>query len=376
MKTVAILASTVVFVSGCSLISGVTGGPSKTSSSPTSHAPGAAKDDGDGTAGAASDGRPTVAGATPGTEAKLAKLLEADARYSASTVQGAGSPLCQARGGYTALSIWNVDFHANAAREGNLDCFVINEQSAFSKPATFSGLRDFQDHGMISKPAFAVVTKPGTVWATVQMGGFWAAEFGDTIRLLEAPNCKKGEGMDSDFLIRHLDAFCDLTTVKFDVLTKDVASAKAVKLEEEKKAFVERAIAAAKQRGEAVAKAEAEALQKVKFPAAVGSDGAAVQAVKDHIASTKTGIEPGSIKKTAMTATWATTKSPIGLVMHRTAEVTVGFARTDAYAIDPNKKCAIASFDVKEEWDGGKFEKPYATGAVTGWTNILCDRLK
>lgn len=373
MKTFAILASTVVFVSGCSLISGVTGGPSKSSSSPAGRAA-SAKDDGDGAASSgagssASDGRPTAASATPGTEANLAKLLAADARYSASTVQGAGSPLCQSRGGYTALNIWNVDTR-------NLDCFVINDQSAFSRPEKFSGLRDFQDHGMISKPALAVPTKPGTVWATVQNGGFWAAEFGDTIRLLEAPNCKKGEGMDSDFLIRHLDAFCDLTSVRFDVLTKDVASAKAVKLEDERKAFIDRAIAAAKQRGEAVAKAEAEALQKVKFPAAVGSDAAVVQAVKDHISSTKTGIEPTSIKKAAMTGTWSTTKSPIGLVMYRTAEVTVGFARTDAYAIDPNKKCAIASFDVKEEWDGGKFEKPYATGAVTGWTNILCDRLK
>lgn len=370
MKTFAILASTVVFVSGCSMISGVTGGSSKPSSSPTG-APTSAKGDDDGASSGSekSDGRPTAASATPGTEANLAKLLAGDARYSASTVQGAGSPLCQSRGGFTPLSIWNVD-----AR--NLDCFVINDQKAFSRPEKFGGLRDFQDHGMISKPAFAMVTKPGSVWATVQNGGFWAAEFGDTIRLLEAPDCKKGAGMDSDFLIRHLDAFCDLTTVKFDVLTKDVASAKAVKLEEERKAFIERAIGAAKQRGEAVAKAEAEALQKVRFPAAVGSDAAVVQAVKDHIASTKTGIEPTAVKKAAMTGSWTTTKSPIGLVMHRTAEVTVGFARTDAYSIDANKKCAIATFDVKEEWDGGKFEKPYASGAVTGWTNILCDRLK
>jgi hypothetical protein len=311
-----------------------------------------------------------VVAATPATVARLAKMFGKDARYSASSVQGAGSPLCATHDDYTALPIWNVDSRT-------LDCVIMNEEIARSKPETFSNAREFDDHHMYSTPEAAMANEPGETFATVQNGKFWAAESSVTgVRLLEAPKCKKGEGLESTFVIRHLDVFCDFATSRFDVLTPSEASAKGVKLADEKKAFIVKALAAAKARGAADEKAEVEELQTVKFPPSTGADPASVKAVKAHLAATKTDIEPRSVKKVALTSSWDVTKSILGLVLYRTADVTVGFARTDVYSIDANSKCAIATFEVKQEYAHGKYSAPVATGAVSKWTNILCDRLK
>jgi hypothetical protein len=211
-------------------------------------------------------------------------------------------------------------------------------------------------------------------------GTFFAIDESDELQVLAIPCDEKAKGIDGDFVVAHFDAFCDAKKgATFDVFTVDAAKAKTIKLGEAKEKLLAKALVAAKEKGEAMSKADAEKLKGVKFPAAVGVDdsAAAIQATKDHIAAKKKNeIDPAQIKKTAVTSTWNVTKTSKGFLISRIVDVTVGFARTDAYAIDPNKKCAMATFEIKEEYEGSKWGAPYATGMATGWTNISCDRLK
>lgn len=326
------------------------------------------------------------AGSTPdlgAIEANLARLLGADTLYSASAVQGTPSPLCPVVSERAAVSLLELD-----ASKRTLECYLFPTDGRDKDAATYTSLRDYQDHGNIHHAVVWALPgkksdKPHVSINAVGSGGgkvFNVIEVGDQISILFVKLDEQAAELDRDFVLQYADKFIDLSKASFDVLVTDPAKAKPIRLADEKQRLITRAQAALEQQREAKAKADAAALAKVRFPAAIkDQDGArAVAAARAYIeSSNKSGIDPTSIKKIAMTSRWTVTKSRIGLILHRTADVSVGFARTDAYAADPNKQCAFVTLEVKAEYDGASaYEEPIATGMATKWTNIACDRLK
>ncbi len=310
--------------------------------------------------------------AVTAAEKKLTSLFPKETHYSAASVQGKGSPLCPTPAGAKALSVWLIDV------PGNLDCFAMSEHASHANFEAWKSLRDPQDNGMLSKPKAVALSKGGALFANITNGTFWAFEYVNGVARLFESECAKGASVESGVALRQVEQICDLTKTKFDVVMKDAAAAKAVNLEGEESRFKARAVEFAKARGAASERRDLEAMEKVKFPAAVGNDAKVTEAVRRYIAENrkKTDIDATKIKRLAQTEDWRVVKSPIGMIMHRKAGVTVGFERSDAYAGDPNKKCVFATFEVQEDHDGATFAKPFATGMASSWTTIPCARLK
>lgn len=320
------------------------------------------------------------AGAQASTiEQNLVRQLGAEAVFSASAVQGTPSPLCDV-GDQVGVTVLELD------AQRRLDCFAFRKGDL--RPASFVSLRDYQDHGAIHRARVPAVPGPEKpVHVNVQTnGGTTALQIvtqGEQLVIALVPLTEKAKGLDNGFVLAWADALqlLDTANAKVDVLVKDAAKAKTVDLAAEKARVLAAGLAELPRLRAEKAKADAEALEKVRFPVAVaGADAArAAKSLQAYLEKeSKAGIAAASVKKTALTSEWKVAKSPLGFVMSRSADVTVGFARTDAYAIDPNSQCAFATFEVKSEFDprANAYEAPAATGLASGWTNIRCDRLR
>lgn len=313
-------------------------------------------------------------------EKNLAAKLGAEALYSASAARGVTSPLCDVIVDRSAVGVLGVS-------RGRLDCFHFRRDE--TQAATVDSIREYQDRGNIHHSVVGWLPGPETsVHVTVKETGSLGPKLqivtqGEHLAIAIVPLTDKAKGLDDDFVLTWADQLqlVDASQAQVDVLVKDPEKAKAIDLAAEKARIIAIGLAEIPRLRAEEAKADAAALEKVRFPPVVESPDAALaaKALKAHLeADTKVGIDPKSVKKLALTSKWVVEKNLLGFVMSRSADVTVGFARTDAYAIDPNKKCAFATFTVKSEYDpqSNTYEDPAATGAATGWTHIRCERLR
>jgi len=312
-------------------------------------------------------------------EHNLLRLLGNEAVFSASEMQGAPSPLCAVPEGRVGVPILDLDLD-----RGTLDCFAFATGS-FKTAASTESLREFQDEGWIHASTISgvPVKKTEGVFANVVNSPhgkqLQVIDRGDQVSILLAQLDERAENVDPSFVLQHFDKYIDLSHAEFDVLARDATAAHSVKLADEKQQMLAKASAKLAELAEAKAKADAAALLKVKFPAAISDkDGArAATSLRAYIEHDRgVGIDPKAIKRVAMTSRWYVKKSELGLILRRVAEVTVGFERTDVYAMDPNKKCAMATFLVAEEYDGTGWEPPAPNGAASGWTDIACPAIR
>jgi hypothetical protein len=267
-----------------------------------------------------------------------------------------------------------------------IDCYMFRNDGD-QDAASYKNLRDYQDRGNIAHAVVWALPTKSKLHVSINpvgVGGrgkvFNVIDIGDQISILFVELDENAASLDRNFVLQYADKYIDLSKASVDVLVTDPTKAKTVPLAEEKQRLLAKAQAALKERREVKSKADAAALAKVRFPAAVPDQDAARAAAAARAfikSSSSSDIDPKSVKKVAMTSGWSVTKSRLGLILYRTADVSVGFARTDAYATDPNKKCAFVTFEVKAQYDGhSAYEAPVATGMASKWTNIACDQLE
>ncbi|NUP08732.1 MAG: hypothetical protein HOW73_22010 [Polyangiaceae bacterium] len=302
----------------------------------------------------------------------LVKLLGSEARYSASSLQTGESPMCPVINDRSAVSVVSVD------KDRDLDCFMLTEIDKKASPKGYASIREFQDHHALQRAIVSLPSKKHDgVFVRVSNKTLFAVAEAEDLRILAIPCKDETKDLDSDFVLGHIDTLCDPSRAQFDVFASDKKAATSLSLADGKTKLIEGALAAAKARAEIVAKEDAEALKKARFPAIVSVDGGAgaVDAVKSHVGKPESKIQASAIKRAVVTSQWRVEKDLAGRPVKRTVDVTVGFARTDAYAADPNKKCAFVTYEAEQKHNGTAWGVVYASGFATKWTHIPCEKL-
>ncbi len=368
------LATALLAGSGCSLVNRVAPGMAPTSSSgaaaskPTAGPAAANSAVSSSDSNAATSTPPSATAGLAAFEQKFAALLKDEARYSAATAQGKPT-VCQAQAGRLVATLWAVETNSRGVE---LTCFPLKPSDA-SNTGYWSGIRDVQDHGALGTVIDDIKVEADGYAITVQHGGVFAVQPGPRVTVAFFPLVGKAEGSHGD-VFAGFDTAVDRSKAIVDVLTSDVASAKTVSLDTERTDILAKAEAAIKARGAAYLAKEAAALAKVNFPKAARTDAALVKLVHDYLQTqqAKTGIDPALVKKIIVTSSdWSIRKNEYGLILGKTADVTVGFARE-------NKSCAFSTLVVQRDYAGGGTysAQSYLNGFQSGFEKILCERIK
>jgi len=361
---------------GCSMVKRVPGlsssGPSAkptTASAPASSGPAATATPASTTSNTTSTpAPPSAAAGIAAFEQQFAALLKEEARFSAATAQGEPT-VCQAQAGRLVPTLWAVETN-NRGLE--LTCFPLKPSDA-SNTGSWRGIRDVQDHGALGTVIDDIKVEADGYAITVQHGGVFAVQPGPRVTVAFFPFVGKAEGSHGE-VFASFDTVVDRSKAIVDVLTSDAASAKTVNLDGERADVLAKAEAAVKARGAAYLAKEAAALAKVNFPKAARTDAALVKLVQDYLQTqqAKTGIDPALVKKIIVTSSdWSIRKNEYGLILGKTADVTVGFERA-------NKTCAFSTLVVQRDYAGGGTynTKSYLNGFQSGFEKILCERIK
>ncbi len=373
-----IVFGTVIPAGGCALVNKVSPGgrtPASTSASqaatPTSTASSGSMTSSSAAAPAStSSGAPTTtAGPTLNKfEEKFAALLKDEARFSAAIAHGQAT-VCQADADRVVSALWAVETNKRGLE---LTCFPIRKYEIASA-ASWPGIREVQDHGALGTVIDDIKIEDDGYAITVAKGGVFAVAAGPRTTVAFFPLVGKPSGSHGD-IFASFETAVDRNTAMVDVLTSDAASAQALDLVAERTTVLAKAEAAIKARGEAYLAKEAAALAKVNFPKAARNDAALVKLVHDYLQEqqAKTGVDPALVKKIIITSTdWAVRKNEYGLILGKTADVTVGFARA-------NKTCAFTTLVVQRDYAGGGTYNnvSYLNGFQSGFEKILCERIK
>ncbi len=370
-------------VAGCSLVSRIapTGG-SSSSPANSANAPAAAIASRDSspansaatttTAATASSAATTTGNSAPPSlaafEQKFGPLLKDEARYSAAIAHGKPT-VCQGQADRLVSTLWAVETNNNGME---LTCFPLKPQD-LSSIGYWQGIRDVQDHGALGTVFDNVKVGTDGYAITVQYGGVFAVQPGPRTTVAFFALREKPTGTHGDVLAT-FDETVDRTKIIIDILTSDAASATTTDLEAARVEIIAQAEVAIKARGAAYLAKEATALAKVNFPKAARNDAALVKLVNEYlqIQQAKTGVDPTLVKKIIVTSSdWAIRKNQYGLILGKTADVTVGFARA-------NKTCAFTTLVVQRDYAGGGTYSSvsYLNGFQSGFEKILCERIK
>lgn len=277
--------------------------------------------------------------------------------------------VCQAEPDRVVSTLWALESNNNGI---DLTCFPLKAQDV-NNTGYWRGIRDVQDHGALGSVLDNVKVEADGYAITVQHGGVFAVQPGPRTTVVFFPLRGKPTGSHGD-VFATFDDVVDRTTVTVDILTSDAASAATTDLAGAQAEITTQAEAAIKARGAAYLAKEAAALAKVNFPKAARNDAALVKLVNEYLQTqqAKTGVDPALVKKIIVTSSdWAIRKNQYGLILGKTADVTVGFARA-------NKTCAFTTLVVQRDYSGGGTYSTvsYLNGFQSGFEKILCERIK
>ncbi len=359
-----------VAVAGCSLLpSQLRGGaPATASARPGSAGSSASVGDGPST-GAAS-------GAGGDVDAQLVKTLGDEARYGAAEVQHKPS-LCPVKPGQRVATIWVNG--ANARGEHDVECFT-GDDADFRSLMNASDAREVYDRhlnrtvgdDLATTEPLAIMVSP-----SVPSGpAIWAFELGTVDAMVKIP-VKPGVDLGKLTRTQLFAKFDELTSANLataQVLTRDRASAATADLAATKTRLMTKTAAYIKAKAAEWAKEEAIALAKVTFPRPGTSDARLVKVVRQYLAdsSEMTDIDSKLVKKVLVTGSdWAIRRDDYGVILGKVTDVTVGFARADG-------SCAFVVMEGQKDYAGGGTYNSavYVNGTASGWTSILCDRIK
>ncbi len=301
-------------------------------------------------------------------EQKFAALLKDEARYSAAIAHQMPS-VCQADADRLVSTLWALESNNNGI---DLTCFPLKPQDA-NNTGYWRGIRDVQDHGALGSVLDNIKVEADGFAITVQHGGVFAVQPGPRTTVVFFPLRGKPTGSHGE-VFATFDDVVDRTNVTVDILTSDAASAASTDLAGARGEITTQAEAAIRARGAAYLAKEAAALAKVNFPKAARVDAALVKLVNEYLQTqqAKTGVDPTLVKKIIVTSSdWAIRKNQYGLILGKTADVTVGFARA-------NKTCAFTTLVVQRDYAGGGTYSSvsYLNGFQSGFEKILCERIK
>jgi len=353
-----------VAFAGCSLLPAQLRGSSSSSSAAPS--------------GAGNDATSHSAAAAPAgdVDAQLLKMLGDEARYGASDVQHKPS-VCPVKPGQRAVAVWVNG--ANARGEHDLECFT-GDDIAFRSLMTATSAREVYDRHLNQTVGDDVATKDKLAILVTPAGptgpAIWGFELGAVDAMIKIP-LKPGVDISKLSRTQLFAKFAEVTSTDqaiAQVLTRDRASAMTADLAATRTRLLTETAAYIKSKAAEWAKQEAEELAKVTFPRPGMSDARLVKVVRDYMVdrTDKTDIDPKLVKKVLVTGTnWAIRHDDYGVIQGKVSDVTVGVARADA-------RCAFVTLEVQKDYAGGGTynEAPYVNGMQTGWTSILCDRIK
>ena len=300
-------------------------------------------------------------------EQKFGLLLKQEARYSVAIAHRMPS-VCQAQADRVVSKLWMLESNNNGI---DLTCFPLKSQDV-KNTGDWRDIRDVQDHGALGSVLDNVNVEADGYAITVQHGGIFAVKPGPLATVAFFPLLGKPTGSHGD-VFATFDDVVDSANVTVDILTSDAASAASTDLAGARAEITTQAVTAIKARGAAYLGKEAAALAKVNFPKAARSDAALVKLVKEYLQTqqAKTGVDPALVKKIIVTSSdWAIRKNQNGLILGKTADVTVGFARA-------NKTCAFTTLVVQRDYAGGGTYSSvsYLNGFQSGFEKILCERI-
>ena len=366
MRTPRIVTPSLLLVAftGCSLLPAQLRGSAPSSSA--AHAKGG------------SDTTSTTAAAAPAgdVDAQLLKMLGDEARYGASEVQHKPS-VCPVKPGQHVAAVWVNG--ANARGEHDVECFT-GDDIAFRSLMNATSAREVYDRHLNQTVGDDVTTKDKLAIMVTPAGptgpAIWGFELGAVDAMIKIP-LKPGVDVSKLSRTQLFAKFGEVTSTDqaiAQVLTRDRASAMTADLAATRTRLLTETAAYIKSKAAEWAKQEAEELAKVTFPRPGMSDARLVKTVRDYLAerTDKTDIDPKLVKKVVVTGTnWAIRHDGDGVIVGKVSDVTVGFARADG-------RCAFVTLEVQKDYAGaGTYnDAVYVNGMQTGWTSVLCERIK